>query len=204
MKNNLTIDSLLVLDDTGMPSAPDIRQLIDKDMRKLYNRDRTKNKSKYIQECIVIYYLGDPKSPAKQAGLSDAEALTMAIEQAGLPSDYIPDEVVLTLIHKYYEENITEAGRVIENIMKSVHNMNLLVNQMNNLINEKLKGTITIEDCATYTPIMEQIKKIAGDLPQMTKKLREAKENLLYEKETETARGGNVITSSMDAEAYIN
>lgn len=204
MKNNLTIDSLLVLDDTGMPSAPDIRQLIDKDMRKLYNRDRTKDKTKYIQECIVIYYLGDPKSPAKQAGFSDAEALTMAIEQAGLPSDYVPDEVVLTLIHKYYEENITEAGRVIENIMKSIHNMNLLVNQMNNLINEKLTGKITVEDCTTYTPIMEQIKKIAGDLPQMTKKLREAKENLLYEKETETARGGTTITSSMDAEAYIN
>lgn len=204
MNKNLTIDSILEIDDSGMPKAPTIRQLLNKNMQKLYSRDKSKDKEQYIKECIVIYYLGDPKSPAKQAGLSDAEALTMAIQQAGLPSNYIPDELVLHLIKEYYNENITEAGRVIENIMQTIHNMNLMVTQMNNILCEKLKGTLTAEDCVNYTAIMKQISNIAGDLPAMDKKLREAKENLIYEKNVQSARGGVVVTSSMDAEAYMN
>lgn len=34
-----------------------------------------KDKHKYIAEVGVIYYLGDPKSPAKQQGLSYEESL---------------------------------------------------------------------------------------------------------------------------------
>ena len=33
-------------------------------------------------------------------------------------------------------------------------------------------------------------------------KLNEAYENLLYEKQTQTSRGGNSVSSSMDAEGY--
>ena len=79
MNNKLIIDSLLVIDDNGMPQPPTIRQLIDRDIRELYRRDKTADKRNYIAECIVIYYLGDPKSPARQSGLSDPEALRMAI-----------------------------------------------------------------------------------------------------------------------------
>ena len=57
-KYKLTIDSLITIDDNGMPVAPNTRQLIDRDIRELYRRDTTKDKSRYIQECIVIYYLG--------------------------------------------------------------------------------------------------------------------------------------------------
>ena len=106
-----------------MPKAPGLRQLLDRDIRELYQRDKTQDKSNYIKECIVIYYLGDPKSPAKQAGLSDPEALVLAIQQAGLKEDYIPDELVVRLIQRYYNENITEAGRTLENLQQIVHNM---------------------------------------------------------------------------------
>ena len=65
----LTIEKLITIDKSGMPKAPSLRQLIDKDVRELYIRDRTDTKEMYVKECIVIYYLGDPKSPAKQKGL---------------------------------------------------------------------------------------------------------------------------------------
>ena len=55
--DDLIIDKLLLIDNNGMPKAPTIRQLMDKDVRELYSRDKTKDKVKYIQECIVIYYL---------------------------------------------------------------------------------------------------------------------------------------------------
>lgn len=202
MNNKLLIDSLLVLDDSGMPQPPTLRQMIDREVRELYRRDKTSDKKNYIAECIVIYYLGDPKSPARQAGLSDPEALKMAIEQAGLDKDYIPDALVLRLIKRYYDENITEAGKVVENIQQGVHNINLAVSAMNNLLNEKLNSNLTLEDIPNVLALVDNVNKKAGELPSILKKLEEAKQNLMYEKETEISRGGGNVLSSMDAEDY--
>ena len=200
MNSKLLIDSLIVIDDNGMPKPPTLRQLIDRDIRELYTRDKTPDKKKYIAEAIVIYYLGDPKSPARQAGLSDPEALKMAIEQAGLEKNYIPDKLVIRLISRYYNENITEAGKVVENILKTIHNVNLSIDVINNLLNEKLNGNITLEEIPSIIQLIDSVKKQAGDIPSILKKLEEAKQNLLYEQQTELSRGGNAVLSSMDAE----
>lgn len=202
MNSKLLIDSLIVIDDNGMPKPPTTRQLIDRDIRELYTRDKTLDKKNYIAECIVIYYLGDPKSPARQAGLSDPEALKMAIEQAGLDKNYIPDKLVIRLISRYYNENITEAGKVVENILKTIHNINLSIDVVNNLLNEKLNSNITLEEVATVMQLIDSVSKRAGDIPSLLKKLEEAKQNLMYEKETEVSRGGQAVLSSMDAEDY--
>lgn len=204
MNNKLLIDNLIEIDDSGMPKAPTTRNLIDKDVRELYRRDTSKNKQKYIAECIVIYYLGDPKSPAKQAGLSDPEALKMAIEQAGLEKDYIPDVLVLRLIKRYYEQNITEAGKVVENLLKAIHNIGLSIDVVNNLLNEKLHSNINLEEISVIMNMVDLVRKTAGDIPATIKKLEEAKQNLMYEKETELSRGGGTVFSSMDAEDYTN
>lgn len=199
---DLIIDKMLVIDNTGMPVAPTIRQLMDKDIKQLYTRDKTKDKSNYIRECIVIYYLGDPKSPAKQSGLSDAESLKMAIQQAGLKDDYIPDELVQKIIKRYYYQNITEAGKVVENIQKGIHNINLSVDAINTILNEKLQSGLTLDDLPNILGMVDNVNKKASELPSIIKRLEEAKQNLMYEKETEVARGGNAVLSSMDASNY--
>lgn len=200
----LTVDTLITIDDNGMPVAPNVRQLLDKDVRTLYTRDKTKDKSQYIKECIVIYYLGDPKSPARQSGLSDPEALKMAIEQADLEKNYIPDALVLKLIKRYYDENITEAGRVVENILKGLHNINLSISVINSILNEKLNGNLSLENIESVVSLMNTVNDQSKNLPAILKRLEEAKENLMYEKETELSRGGNIVSSSMDAENYID
>ena len=200
MNNKLLIDSLINIDDSGMPQPPTTRQLIDRDVRDLYRRDTAKDKQKYIKEYIVIYYLGDPKSPAKQNGLSDAEALKMAIEQAGLPADYLPDKLVIRLIKRYYNENITEAGVVVENILKGIHNINLIITNINELLNEQLKTNITIESVQSIVSMIDIVNKKSAEMPALIKALEEAKQNLMYEKETELSRGGGQVLSSMDAE----
>lgn len=202
MNNKLIIDSLITIDDNGMPVPPNTRQMLDRDVRELYRRDKTKDKSMYIKECIVIYYLGDPKSPARQSGLSDPEALKMAIDTAGLDRSYIPDVLVLRLIKRYYDENIGEAGKTVDNILKTIHNINLSIDVINSLLNEKLHSTITLDDVTNIMNLVDAVAKKAGDIPSILKKLEEAKQNLLYEKETELARGGSAVLSSMDAENY--
>lgn len=199
---DLIIDKMLVIDDSGMPIAPTIRQLMDKDIKQLYTRDKTKDKSNYIKECIVIYYLGDPKSPAKQSGLSDAESLKMAIQQAGLKDDYIPDELVQKIIKRYYYQNITEAGKVVENIQKGIHNINLSIDAINSILNEKIQSGLTLDDLSNILGMIDNVNKKASELPSIIKRLEEAKQNLMYEKETEVARGGNAVLSSMDASNY--
>ena len=196
----VTIDSMLVVDDTGMPVPPTIRQLLDRDIRSLYTRDKSKDKKQYIAECIVIYQLGDPKSPARQSGLSEREALKYAIEQAGLNSDYIPDQLVLKLIKRYYDENITEAGRVVENILQTIHNINLGISQINRFLNDKLASPLDGDTIGTILGLVDNVKKQAGDIPSILKKLEESKQNLLYEQQTELSRGGTAVLSSMDAE----
>lgn len=196
----VTIDSMLVVDDTGMPVPPTIRQLLDRDIRTLYTRDKSKDKKQYIAECIVIYQLGDPKSPARQSGLSEREALRYAIEQAGLNSDYIPDQLVLKLIKRYYDENITEAGRVVENILQTIHNINLGISQINRFLNEKLASPLDGDTIGVILTLVDNVKKQAGDIPSILKKLEESKQNLLYEQQTELSRGGTTVLSSMDAE----
>ena len=196
----VTIDSMLVVDDTGMPVPPTIRQLLDRDIRTLYTRDKSKDKKQYIAECIIIYQLGDPKSPARQSGLSEREALKYAIEQAGLNSDYIPDNLVLKLIKRYYDENITEAGRVVENILQTIHNINLGISQINRFLNEKLASPLDGDTIGVILTLVDNVKKQAGDIPSILKKLEEAKQNLLYEQQTELSRGGTAVLSSMDAE----
>lgn len=196
----VTIDSMLIIDDTGMPVPPTIRQLLDRDIRTLYSRDKSKDKKQYIAECIIIYQLGDPKSPARQSGLSEKEALKYAIEQAGLDNSYIPDHLVLRLIKRYYDENITEAGRVVENILQTIHNINLGISQINRFLNEKLASPLDGDTIGVILTLVDNVKKQAGDIPSILKKLEEAKQNLLYEQQTELSRGGNAVLSSMDAD----
>lgn len=199
MNYKLCIDTLITIDDNGMPQPPTTRQMIDKDVRMLYSRDKSKDKKNYIAECIVIYYLGDPKSPARQSGLNEAESLKLAIEQAGLDKSYVPDALVIRLIQRYYEQNITEAGKVVENMMQTIHNINLYVSQANNLLNEKLNGTMTLEELNNISPLLDSFKKQASEIPKLLKSLEEAKQNLMYEKETEISRGGVQVLSSMRA-----
>ena len=87
------IDSLLTINKTGMPEAPNLTQLLDKDVKLLYLRDKSKNKEMYIKEVGVIYYLGDPKGPCLSAGLSRSEALQKAIHNITISTNIINEQL---------------------------------------------------------------------------------------------------------------
>ena len=184
--NKLNIDKLITIDETGMPKAPTLRQLLDKDIALLWQRDTTKDKRKYIAEVGVIYYLGDPKSPARQQGLTDAEALKMAIDNFNLPSDY--------------KINITEAGVALEVLHKSIHLVSIAATKINDILNKKLSMAISDEDITSILNMMDAVSKRIVEIPALTKALHVAYENLSNEEEEQLARGGKQILSSMDAD----
>lgn len=194
---------MLTIDESGMPAPPSIRQMQDKDILSLYSRDTTKDKRRYIAEAGVIYYLGDPKSPAKQQGLSDEEGLKLAIENYGLEKNYVPDKLVRTLIKKYYISNITEAGVALESLQKSVHLSALATNKINDLLNQRLATLSTPEDITATITLLDAINKRVTEIPALTKAIGVAYDNLRDEEEQQLSRGGNTVLSSMDADEDI-
>lgn len=197
---SVVIEKMLTIDETGMPKAPSLRQLQDKDVALLWQRDTTKDKQKYIKEVGVIYYLGDPKSPAKQQGLSDAESLQIAIDNYNLPKDYVPDSLVKKLIDKYYIQNITEAGVALEALRKSIHLSSIAAVRINDRLNKKLSDALADEDITPILTMIDSVSKRITEIPALTKALGTAYENLRNEEEEQLARGGKQILSSMDAD----
>lgn len=197
MANKLRVDKLLTIDDTGMPQAPDVRQLLDKDVQLLWLRDKSKDKSQYIKEVGVIYYLADPKGPCKQEGLSDNEAIKKAIENFDLPKNYQPDLLVWKLAKRYYNAEVGVAGAAVEVLTRSLHNITLAANKMNEILTDKLNNGMAIEEANTIIGIMDNLNKKTAELPTLMKALNTARENLAYEEEQTVARGGSTVTSSM-------
>lgn len=193
----IQIDRLLTIDDTGMPKAPNIKQLLDKDVKALYLRDNTPDKIMYIKEVGVIYYLADPKGPCMQEGLSRQEALKRAIENFDLPVNYRPDLLVEKLIKRYHDERIGIVGTAVESLQKAIHNVTLAGNILNELLNNKLSSGLSDEDATSVIDIMDRLNKKITDLPNLIKSLNEAQQQLQLEEETIRVRGGNNAESSM-------
>lgn len=198
--SEVVIEKMLTIDDTGMPVAPSIRQLQDKDVVALWQRDKTRDKQQYISEVGVIYYLGDPKSPARQQGLSDPECLALAIENYNLPKNYHPDGLVVKLIKKYYKNNITEAGVALEALQKSIHLVSLAAVKINERLNEKVSECISDSDIDATLSLMDAVSRKIAEIPNLVKALNSAYENLRNEEEEQFARGGKNILSSMNAD----
>lgn len=196
----LDIDKLITIDDTGLPKAPNPRQLLDKDILQLYTRDNTPDKRRYIGDCGVIYYLGDPKGPCKQRGLSDSECIEEAIENFNLDKDYKPDELVWKIAKRYYKQCITEAGITIENLNKALHVCNLAADRIIEYLNNKLRGVIAPEDIPSILGMISNVSGQVKAIPDLVKSLNQAYDNLRNEEEIKMARGGIQILSSMDAD----
>ena len=193
----LDLDWMLTIDETGMPQAPTIKQLLDKDVALLWTRDKTPDKIQYIKEVGVIYYLGDPKGPCLQEGLSEKESLKRAIENFDLPKDYQPDILVWKLIKRYYTQRV---GAAMENVIvlkKGLHNNTLAASKLNELLNEQLNEGASLETAGTIIQLMDSLNKKVSDIPALLKALQQAEENLLFEQEQTSGRGGEVVLSSM-------
>lgn len=193
----LDLDWMLTIDETGMPQAPNIKQLLDRDVALLWTRDKTPDKIQYIKEVGVIYYLGDPKGPCLQEGLSEKESLKRAIENFDLPKDYQPDTLVWKLIKRYYNQRVGAAMENVIALKKGLHNNTLAASKLNELLNEKLNEGASLETAGSIINLMDSLNKKVSDMPGLLKALQQAEENLLFEQEQMSGRGGEVVLSSM-------
>ena len=197
--NKLNIKNLLTFDVYGNVEPVSLEQILDKDVLELYRRDYGKDKNKYIAECGVIYYMGDPNSPPRQNGLTDKEALDAAIENFNLPKDYEPDPLVRRLIDRYNINAITPAGIAIENIRKALHRVSHASIKIGETIDHMMANALEPTDVATIIDLSNKLGKLSTELPNYVASLKVAQDNLRNESEEIEARGGESIYYSMDA-----
>ena len=69
------------------------------------------------------------------------------------------------------------------------------------MLNKKLTQNITEEDIPGVLALIDSVAKKITEVPNLVKALGVAYENLRTEEETKLARGGMVISSSMDADS---
>ena len=180
---SVNIENMISIDDTGMPKAPSVSQIIDKDVLELWARDKSSDKRKYLQEAGVIYYLGDPNSPAKQQGLNYEETIKMAIDNFNLPKDYTPDPLVKRIADKYYIQNITEAGVALDALRKSVHLVSIAANKINEQLSKRLTSLVSDDDIVPTMQLMGTVSKLIQEIPSLTKAIGTAYDNLRDEEE---------------------
>ena len=201
---DLDVFDLFSVDEFGYPLAPNIYQIQDKDIRELYERDKGSigdidgtKKLRYLKEAGVVFYLGDPKSPANQMGYSQAESIKLAIGNYDLPSDWQPDNLILSLAKRYKDAKMGPALSAVESAQRSLHNASLACNAINELLSAKMISGLSVEDTPTIVQCVKQIGDITSNIPNLTKALSDAKQNLEHENQQKKARGGKDITSSM-------
>ena len=196
---NLHIKNLLTFDIHGNVTPISLEQILDKDVLELYRRDYSQDKNKYIAECGVIYYMGDPNSPPRQNGLTDKEILDAAKENFNLPDDYVPDALVKRLIDRYNINAITPAGVAIENIRKSLHRVSYASIKIGETIDKMMANALEPTDVTTVIDLSNKLGKLSTELPNYVAALKTAQDNLRNESEEMEARGGEIISYSMDA-----
>ena len=68
------------------------------------------------------------------------------------------------------------------------------------MLNKKLTQNITEDDIPSVLSLIDSVSKKIAEVPNLVKALGVAYENLRTEEETKLARGGSVISSSMNAD----
>lgn len=203
MNKRLLLGTLISIDDSGWPKAPDIRQLQDKDVQSLWVRDNSTDKEKYIKEVGVIYYCGDPLSPPRQKGFNMEECLKEAIDNYNLPKDYRPDKLVERLINRYWNENISDEGLYLLNLKQalkvSAELINIIIAKLRQKISECDNPTFDISDAVNT---IQAVTKQSREFPDLFASIDKAYENLINREEAKKVRGGKDFTSSMNADEY--
>lgn len=192
----LDITGMLAVNDQGIPFAPNLYQIQNKDVKELYVRDITPNKTRYMQEVGVIYYLADPKSPANQMGYSRPEALIVAKQNYGIDANWEPDELVLRIVDEY-KKGWTPAEETFNSAARALHNANLAANFISEQLSVKMSSGLQSDDTLVVIDYINKLSAIINLLPNQLKTINEAKQALLLDNQQRKARGGKVITTSM-------
>lgn len=155
--------------------------LLLKPFKKIWNRDRSKDKNRAMQELGFIYFVCDPRSDYQY--LVDLDTRMESVKQGeGLPNDWAPDQVVKEAMEFYSSFKPTSA-LLLEDTRVAVDKLREHLKNMDfNEVDDKGKPKYTLN---TITSTIKQI-------PELIKGLDEAEKAVTSDiREMSKARGNH-------------
>ena len=152
-----------------------------KPLRDLYNKDKSKNKEKFMQQISFIYHYVDPRSSYNYI-VDDNERMNLIIEQEGLKNFKIDDDIQMA-IQSYKERVITTSYLLLQDTRMAVDKVRQFLKDIN--LNDTDNNGKPIYTINTVVTALKQI-------PDLAKQLIETEKILTKEIEEQgRARGGN-------------
>ena len=130
--------------------------------KRLHQRDKTRDKNKFIQELGYIYFFSDPRSDYQY--ITDEEERSKAIiEGEGLPKDWKVDPCIQEAIDYYKSFNPTSA-LLLEDTRVAVDKLRRLLRDINlEQVDDKGKPIYTLN---TIVATIKQVPSLVKDLDE--------------------------------------
>ena len=130
--------------------------------KKLFMRDKTKDKSKFIQELGFIYFYADPRSDYQYL-TDDEERIKAIIEGEGLPNDWKIDKLLQDAID-YYASFKPTSALLLEDTRVAVDKLRSLLRNIDLTdVDDKGKPIYTLN---TITATIKQVPSLVKDLDE--------------------------------------
>lgn len=161
--------------------------LLLKPFKEIWQRDKSKNKDKALQELGYVYFMSDPRSDYQY--LVDEEERSKSIKEGeGIPNDWNPDKAVLDAI-TFYKSFKPTSALLLEDTRFAVDKLRKLLREIDlTQTDDKGKPIYTLN---TITATIKQIPSLVKDLDEAEKtlskeimesnKVRGSQEKSMYE-----------------------
>ena len=158
-----------------------------KPFKELWNRDKSKNKDKALQELAYVYFMCDPRSDYQY--IVDEDDRAKAIKEGeGIDSKWKPDNKVIEAM-KFYKQFKPVSALLLEDTRVAVDKLRQLLRNIDlTEVDDKGKPIYTLN---TVTATIKQIPSLVKDLDEAEKaiakeimesdKVRGAQEKSMYE-----------------------
>lgn len=158
-----------------------------KPFKEIWNRDKTKNKDKALQELAYVYFMCDPRSDYQY--IVDEEDRAKAIKEGeGIDPKWKPDNKVIEAM-KFYKTFKPVSALLLEDTRIAVDKLRQLLRNIDlTEVDDKGKPIYTLN---TVTATIKQIPSLVKDLDEAEKaiskeimesdKVRGAQEKSMYE-----------------------
>lgn len=138
--------------------------LLLKPFKEIWQRDKSKNKDKALQELGYIYFMSDPRSDYQY--LVDEEERSKAIKEGeGIDSKWKPDKVVLDAIDFYKSFKPTSA-LLLEDIRAMINGYRLKLREITADM-----SNLDIKEIKDLGAVIKQIPSLIKDLDEAEKAL---------------------------------
>lgn len=151
---------LLKYEGYRLTFEPEILTL--KIFKKLYTRDRSKDKSRFLQELGLIYFYADPRSDYQYI-TDDEDRLKAIVEGEGLPKDFKIDAQLYEAI-EYYKSFRPTSALLLEDTRAMIEGYRRKIKEITTQME-----ALEIRDIKDLGTIIKQLPTLIKDLDEAEK-----------------------------------